>query len=173
MVPAPFRVVLDANVLFPFTVRDTLLRAAALGMYQVHWSEQLGWSKRTCRRGCHTTSMSTSATLPTEVRMDERRERAAHELVAWHFEVEPDLREVYVLVGDEGEPIRLLEVNDATVRSARFEAFVFAPTKDVPFATAIAEVTPDELDQLRRTPGGLPPEWDLSRAEIVKRPKAA
>ena len=40
MVPAPFRVVLDANVLFPFTVRDTLLRAAALGMYQVHWSEE-------------------------------------------------------------------------------------------------------------------------------------
>lgn len=41
MVPAPFRVVLDANVLFPFTVRDTLLRAAALGMYQVHWSAQI------------------------------------------------------------------------------------------------------------------------------------
>jgi hypothetical protein len=41
MFPAPFRVVLDANVLFPLTVRDTLLRAAALGMYQVHWSEEI------------------------------------------------------------------------------------------------------------------------------------
>ena len=41
MVQAPFRVVLDANVLFPFTVRDTLLRAAALGMFQVHWSEEI------------------------------------------------------------------------------------------------------------------------------------
>jgi predicted nucleic acid-binding protein len=41
MVPAPFRVVLDANVLFPFTVRDTLLRAAAMGMFQVHWSEEI------------------------------------------------------------------------------------------------------------------------------------
>ncbi len=41
MVPAPFRVVLDANVLFPFAVRDTRLRAAALGMYQVHWSEEI------------------------------------------------------------------------------------------------------------------------------------
>jgi hypothetical protein len=30
MVSAPFRVVLDANVLFPLTVRDTLLRAAAV-----------------------------------------------------------------------------------------------------------------------------------------------
>lgn len=30
MVPAPFRVVLDAEMLFPFTVRDALLGAAAL-----------------------------------------------------------------------------------------------------------------------------------------------
>lgn len=41
MVTAPFRVVLDANVLFPFTLRDTLLRAAARGMYQVYWSEEI------------------------------------------------------------------------------------------------------------------------------------
>lgn len=41
MVPAPFLVVLDANVLFPFTVRDTLLRAAALGMFQAKWSEEI------------------------------------------------------------------------------------------------------------------------------------
>jgi hypothetical protein len=38
MVPASFVVVLDANVLFPFTLRDTLLRAAAAGFYQLRWS---------------------------------------------------------------------------------------------------------------------------------------
>jgi len=41
MVPAPFIVVLDANVLFPFTLRDTLLRAAATGFYQLRWSSQI------------------------------------------------------------------------------------------------------------------------------------
>lgn len=41
MVPAPFVVVLDANVLFPFTLRDTLLRAAAAGFYQLRWSSQI------------------------------------------------------------------------------------------------------------------------------------
>jgi predicted nucleic acid-binding protein len=41
MVPAPFRVVVDANVLFPFTVRDTLLRSAASGYFQIHWSEEI------------------------------------------------------------------------------------------------------------------------------------
>ena len=38
MVPAPFIVLLDANVLFPFTLRDTLLRAAAADLYQLRWS---------------------------------------------------------------------------------------------------------------------------------------
>lgn len=37
----PFAVVLDADVLFPFTLRDTLLRAAAAGFYQLRWSPQI------------------------------------------------------------------------------------------------------------------------------------
>lgn len=41
MIVAPIRVVLDANVLFPFTLRDTLLRAAAKGYFQVYWSEEI------------------------------------------------------------------------------------------------------------------------------------
>ncbi len=41
MIVAPFKVVLDANVLFPFTLRDTLLRAAAEGFFQLHWSEEI------------------------------------------------------------------------------------------------------------------------------------
>lgn len=41
MLAAPFKVVLDANVLYPFTLRDTLLRAAAAGYFQAYWSETL------------------------------------------------------------------------------------------------------------------------------------
>lgn len=41
MVPAPFVVVVDANVLFPFTLRDTVLRAAARGLFQLRWSTTL------------------------------------------------------------------------------------------------------------------------------------
>jgi predicted nucleic acid-binding protein len=39
--PATFKVVLDANIIYPFTLRDTLLRAAAAGLYQVYWSEEI------------------------------------------------------------------------------------------------------------------------------------
>jgi predicted nucleic acid-binding protein len=41
VVAAPVKAVLDANVLFPFTLRDTLLRAAASGMFQMYWSAQI------------------------------------------------------------------------------------------------------------------------------------
>jgi hypothetical protein len=35
MVPAPFIVVVDANVLFPLTLRDKVLRSAVAGFYQL------------------------------------------------------------------------------------------------------------------------------------------
>ncbi len=41
MIVAPFKVVLDANVLFPFSLRDTLLRAAAKDMFQLYWSDEI------------------------------------------------------------------------------------------------------------------------------------
>jgi hypothetical protein len=41
MGPAPFIVVVDANVLYPLTLRDTVLRAAAAGFYQLRWSRDI------------------------------------------------------------------------------------------------------------------------------------
>ena len=41
MIVAPFKVVLDANVLYPFSLRDTLLRAATDGLFQLYWSEHI------------------------------------------------------------------------------------------------------------------------------------
>ena len=39
MGPAPF--IVDANVLYPLTLRDAVLRAAAAGFYQMRWSADL------------------------------------------------------------------------------------------------------------------------------------
>src|SRR4051812_37871818 len=41
LLTSPPVAVLDANVLFPFTLRDTLLRAAARGLYRLRWSIQI------------------------------------------------------------------------------------------------------------------------------------
>jgi hypothetical protein len=102
------------------------------------------------------------------------KDAAARRLIDWHFTVEPELREVYrIVVDDEGsqeEPIRLLEVNAATVATGSIEPFAFSPTREIPFKTVIAEVTPEELEWLRSNPGALPKGWDLSRAERFVRP---
>jgi predicted nucleic acid-binding protein len=39
--PASFPVVLNANVLIPLSIRDTLLRAANEGLIQIYWSEEI------------------------------------------------------------------------------------------------------------------------------------
>lgn len=41
MFPAPFAALLDACVLYPFTLRDTLLRCAERDLYQLYWSDPI------------------------------------------------------------------------------------------------------------------------------------
>lgn len=105
------------------------------------------------------------------------KDAAARRLIEWHFSVEPELREVYrILMDNEGsheEPIRLLEVNAATVPTGNVEPFAFSPTREIPFRTIIAEITPEELDSFRAHPEALPNGWNLSRAERFVRPKSS
>jgi hypothetical protein len=105
------------------------------------------------------------------------RHEAAHRLIRWHFEVEPELREVYLIAeGSEDSadaPIKLLEVNSATLPTGSVEPFAFAPTKDVPYPTLIAEVTPEELQALQTNPDALPAGWSLDGAERIERFEAA
>jgi hypothetical protein len=103
------------------------------------------------------------------------KDTIAAQLIRWHFEVEPGLLAVYRVTNDNeddpAEPIKLIEVNTATVSTGSLEAFGFAPTKNVPYPTLIAEVTQDELDELRRS-RRLPAGWDIERAERFVRPAA-
>ena len=105
------------------------------------------------------------------------KDAAARQLIQWHFKVEPELREVYrIVTADEGsrdEPIRLLEVNAATVSTGSVEPFTFSPTEEVPFRTVIAEITPEELQNIRSHPETLPQGWSLSSAEHFVRPQSS
>jgi len=56
MFPTPFRVLVDANVLYPSTLRDTLLRAATAGLYQLCWTDEI--LDETCRNLVKKTRMS-------------------------------------------------------------------------------------------------------------------
>lgn len=98
-------------------------------------------------------------------------------LAARHFRVEPDLsRVVRIVSANENapdEPIKLLEVNAATVATGNVEAFGFAPTPEVPFAILIAEVTPEEYGRIERHEIRLPDGWSLASAQQFPRPEAA
>jgi hypothetical protein len=108
--------------------------------------------------------------------MTRDRNDAAKRLIHWHFEIEPELQEVWLIIDDgtsPDEPIKLLEVNAATPATGSVEPFSFPPADDIPYRTIIAEVTPEEFEALRERPNDLPPGWDLSRARRFQRPKAA
>lgn len=89
--------------------------------------------------------------------------QTAHKLVNHLFSIEPDLEEVYLILGGEDQPIRLIEINPASIERDRFEAFSFSTPE---FPILITEMTRSELDHVV-----LPPEWDLDSAVILKRPK--
>lgn len=103
------------------------------------------------------------------VQPSESREDIARKLARHHFEVEPDLRLVVFLdIGPENT-ITLLEISESTPASGSVDAFVFAPTESIPYITRIAEVTPEEYEELRRDPSRLPPAWDLAKAKFFER----
>lgn len=105
------------------------------------------------------------------------KEEATSWLIERHFAVEPDLSAVYRIVGPNedspDEPIKLLEVNAATVATGSIEPFGFAPTREVPFPVVIAEITPTELESFQAHPEALPRGWDLETALVIRRPRAA
>jgi hypothetical protein len=105
------------------------------------------------------------------------KDEATSWLIERHFAVEPDLSAVYRIVGPNedspDEPIKLLEVNAATVATGSVEPFGFAPTREVPFPVVIAEITPAELESFRAHPEALPRGWDLETALVIRRPRAA
>jgi hypothetical protein len=109
--------------------------------------------------------------------MAPKKDDVVRELVHGHFNVEPDLQQVIRIVADNeddaGEPIKLLEVNAATVATGSVERYAFAPSASVPFPMVIAEVTPEEFQRIERSDLKLPDGWSLEKRQIFKRPQAA
>jgi hypothetical protein len=106
--------------------------------------------------------------------MKPSKKEAADSLIDWHFHMEPELVEVYRFVSDNEdapeEPIKLLEVNAATFASGSVDPFSFAPSTETPYRTVVAEITPEELERVRRNEIRLPSGWRLEKAERRKRP---
>ena len=109
--------------------------------------------------------------------MARTKDEAVRELAEWHFGVEPELTQVIRIVADDedapDEPIKLLEVNAATVSTGSVEPYAFAASASLPFPTVIAEITPEEYERIRRDEIKLPTGWSLTKTQLFKRPQAA
>ncbi|MDQ2687248.1 MAG: hypothetical protein M3Y28_05210 [Armatimonadota bacterium] len=103
------------------------------------------------------------------------KDEVAQTLIRWHFTIEPATREIYrFLATDEAtadEPIKLLEINQATMETGRIDTFPFGPAGDIPYPTVIAQITPEEMQRVRDGSIVLPKGWDLSRAQQFHRPR--
>jgi hypothetical protein len=100
------------------------------------------------------------------------KEQAARNLAEAHFGIEDGLERVFIMhagLEDPSEPIKLLEVNANTVPTGSIEPIPFSPSKDIPFVTEIAEISPDEFSRLTRGELSLPPGWNLEDADDVPR----
>lgn len=103
------------------------------------------------------------------------KDEIAAELIAWHFKIEPELMVVYrILSATEdasNEPIKLLEVNRATVPTGRVVPFAFGPAAEIAYSSVVAEVTPTELESIREGTIPLPAGWTLASAKQFARPR--
>jgi hypothetical protein len=73
---------------------------------------------------------------------------------------------------DPREPIKLLEVNANTLPTGSVEPIPFSATRDVPFVTEIAEISPDEFVEIARGRLTLPPGWSVEDAVPLRRSDA-
>lgn len=103
------------------------------------------------------------------------KDEAARVLARKHFQVEDGITHIFRLTDKievevrPTEPIKLLEVNAATVPSGVMPLhFGPAPASGVPFPSVIVEVTPAEFEKIRRQELQLPRGWAIG--EEIPRP---
>jgi hypothetical protein len=108
--------------------------------------------------------------------MPPSKDQVARELIDAHFRVEPALSRIYRIRSDKEEdplePIKLLEINANTVATGSVDTFTFAGTKEAPSPAIIAEVTPEEFEQIGKQIL-LPTGWSLESADVFDRPNGA
>jgi hypothetical protein len=100
----------------------------------------------------------------------------ARKLADAHYAYEPGNTKIFAIVARPEceslatEPIKLLEVNKLTIPSGIMPlGFDRDPTEGIPIPSVIVEVTPEELEKIKRSELRLPHDWTLG--DLLPRPK--
>ncbi len=103
-----------------------------------------------------------------------KKDESAERLIDWHFQVEPEMLEIYRIITpteeEPGDPIRLLEVSNSTMPAGSVMTFGFRAAGDIYYPSVVAEITPDEMERIRTGDIPLPSGWRLETARRYARP---
>jgi len=94
---------------------------------------------------------------------------AAEDLIQEQFELEPSLEQVIWIDSDKTTEIRLLEINPETPATGSVLAFYFPPYEEFLYATNIAEIRPEEWQEILRHEIPLPEGWTLANYKVYSR----
>lgn len=102
------------------------------------------------------------------------RDEAARELVDWHYTIDPRMTQVIRLLSanedDAKEPLKFLEASPDAIESGVVTTFTFGPADDFPYSMRLANITPEEMEQVRRNEIPLPEGWSLENSVIYPAP---
>jgi hypothetical protein len=90
-------------------------------------------------------------------------------VVQEHFDIEAGLRQIAVYSEEEDSVLRLIEVNEETLPTGQVQPFVFSPDEDVPVPIFIADVTPEEWEEIQKGRISLPKGWPSQPLKIFHR----
>jgi len=100
------------------------------------------------------------------------RDQVAAWVAKQHIIADSGIREVWYLpTGAPADEIRFLDVSDRLAGpEGKAQAIDFGlDIEGVPFRLLVADVTSDQLDQLKRDPSLLPPGWSLDGNHVWRR----
>ena len=102
------------------------------------------------------------------------RDEAARELVDWHYTIDPRMTQAIRLLSanedDPKEPLKFLEASPDAIESGVVTTFTFGPADNFPYSMKIANITPEEMEQVRRNEISLPEGWSLENSIIYPAP---
>lgn len=94
---------------------------------------------------------------------------ALKQVIQEHFLLEPGLQSIAVFSEGSAQELRLLEINREALPTGQVEPFVFASDKHFPFPIFIADVTPEEWDEICSGHISLPEGWPSTPFQIIHR----
>jgi hypothetical protein len=92
------------------------------------------------------------------------------QLTRSHFDIEEGVERIIWVKNGNPNEVRLIEINRDVIPVGDFYAFYFAPSKAFPLPIRIADVTPQEWEQIQRGEIKLPVEWSLEKTQVFERP---